>query len=100
MYQYFIWNGINSLDMGVVMLKAPSIFMPERRVNEIEIAGSNGILHEDTGTFANYTKDSSYGGYRISWMIKDYLEFDESLEIISSGGTSTRNFICGYSLDE
>lgn len=58
MYQYFIWNGINSLDMGVVMLKAPSIFMPERRVNEIEIAGRNGILHEDTGTFANYTKDA------------------------------------------
>lgn len=58
MYQYFIWNGINSLDMGVVMLKAPSVYIPERRVNEVEIVGRNGILHEDVGTFANYTKDA------------------------------------------
>lgn len=53
-------------------------------------------LSETTVSVSN----SNYGGYRISWMIKDYLEFNESLEIISSGGTSNRRFICGYSLDE
>lgn len=59
MYQYFIWNGINSLDMGVVMLEAPSIFIPTRKVNDIEIAGRSGTLHEDTNSFENYTKDIS-----------------------------------------
>lgn len=57
MYQYFKFKGINSLDMGVVMLKAPSIYKPKKRVNEIEIAGKNGVLHEDLGSFENYTKE-------------------------------------------
>ena len=58
MYQYFTFKGINSLDMGVVMLKAPSIYKPTKKVNEIEIAGRNGILHEDTNTYENYTKEA------------------------------------------
>lgn len=57
-YQYFTFKGINSLDMGVVMLKAPSIFKPAKKVNEIEIAGRNGILHEDTNAYENYTKEA------------------------------------------
>ena len=32
-YQYFVFNGVNSLDMGVVMLKAPPVIKPEKRVN-------------------------------------------------------------------
>lgn len=58
MYQYFTFKGINSLDMGVVMLKAPSIYKPSKKVNEIEIAGRNGILHEDTNAYENYTKEA------------------------------------------
>lgn len=58
MYQYFIWNGVNSLDMGVVMLKAPSIFIPQRKINEIKVSGRNGVLHEDEKTYQNYTKDA------------------------------------------
>ncbi len=56
-YQYFVFNGINSLDMGVVMLKAPPIIKPEKRVKEIKIEGRNGVLHEDTGVYENYTKE-------------------------------------------
>lgn len=56
-YQYFVFNGVNSLDMGVVMLKAPPVIKPEKRVNEIEIAGRNGVLHEDTEVYSNYTKE-------------------------------------------
>lgn len=58
MYQYFIWNGVNSLDMGVVMLKAPSIFIPQRKINEIKVSGRNGVLHEDEKTYQNYIKDA------------------------------------------
>ncbi len=58
MYQYFIWNGIKSTDMGVIMLKAPSISIPQRRVNEIKVSGRNGTLHEDEQTFENYTKEA------------------------------------------
>ena len=54
----FIWNGVSSLDMGVVMLKAPSIFIPQRKVNEIKVSGRNGVLHEDEKTYQNYTKDA------------------------------------------
>jgi phage-related protein len=57
-YQYFTFKGVNSLDMGVVMLKAPSIYKPTKKVNEIEIAGRNGILHEDTNAYENYTKEA------------------------------------------
>jgi len=57
-YQYFIWNGVKSLDMGVVMSKAPSIYKPERRANEIEIPGRNGVLHDDENTYSNYTKEA------------------------------------------
>lgn len=58
MYQYFIWNGIKSTDMGVVMLKAPSISIPQRRVSEIKVSGRNGVLHEDDKTYGNYTKEA------------------------------------------
>lgn len=58
MYQYFIWNGIKSTDMGVIMLKAPSISIPQRKVNEIKVSGRNGTLHEDEQTFGNYTKEA------------------------------------------
>lgn len=58
MYQYFIFNGVNSLDMGVVMLKAPPIIKPQKRVSEITIPGRNGVLHEDEESFANYTKSA------------------------------------------
>ena len=59
MYQYFIWNGVNSLDMGVVMLKAPSIFIPQRKINEIKVSGRNGVLHEDEKTYQNCRKEES-----------------------------------------
>ena len=44
--------------MGVVMLKAPSIFIPQRKINEIKVSGRNGVLHEDEKTYQNYTKDA------------------------------------------
>lgn len=58
MYQYFIWNGVKSTDMGVIMLKAPSISIPQRRVSEIKVSGRNGVLHEDDKTYGNYTKEA------------------------------------------
>lgn len=58
MYQYFIWNGIKSTDMGVIMLKAPPVSIPQRRVSEIKVSGRNGVLHEDDKTYANYTKEA------------------------------------------
>ena len=58
MYQYFVWNGIKSLDMGVIMTKAPPIYKPMKRINEIEIPGRNGVLHDDENTYENYTKEA------------------------------------------
>lgn len=57
MFQYFIFNGINSLDMGVIMLKAPSIVIPSPKVKSVEIAGRSGVLHENIGIYQSYTKE-------------------------------------------
>lgn len=55
MDSYFIFKGINSRDMDIIVTKMPSIVKPKRRTNEIEVPGRNGVLHEDLGSFENYT---------------------------------------------
>lgn len=57
MLPYFIFKGIDSRDMGIAVVGISPIIRAAKKVNEIEIAGRNGILHEDTNTFQNYTKD-------------------------------------------
>lgn len=56
MYQYFTFKWVNSLDMKVIC--APSIYKPTKKVNEIEIVGRNGILHEDTNAYEKLHKRS------------------------------------------
>ena len=57
MNPYFTFKGIKSSDMGIIVTAVSPIIKPEKRVNQIKIPGRDGILHEDEGTYSNYTKD-------------------------------------------
>lgn len=49
-----IWNGISSDDIGVVVEHYPSITLPKRKLEALQIPGRNGDLIIDQGVFENY----------------------------------------------
>lgn len=53
---WFKFKGIDSRQMGVIVTKMPATVRPKRRVESIEIAGRNGSLHTDEGTFDSYDR--------------------------------------------
>jgi len=48
---YFIYNGVKSSDMGVVLKELPPITKPKRRIETITVPGKNGNLHIDEGCY-------------------------------------------------
>lgn len=48
---YFIYNDIDSRNMGVVLKTLPPITRPNRRTEQITIPGRNGTLTVDEGTY-------------------------------------------------
>lgn len=48
---YFVFNNINSKDLGIIVKNRPIIPKAERNVEKIEVNGRNGYLHKDTKTF-------------------------------------------------
>lgn len=50
MNPYFIWNGRNSLDMGVVVTSYPMIVRPPERVTQVTVPGRAGALTLTQGT--------------------------------------------------
>ena len=55
MKPYFIYNGINSRDMGISILKLPPRIKPERRGEIINVPGRNGFLFESDDAYNNKT---------------------------------------------
>lgn len=53
---YFIWNDIDSRDMGIVVNKLPPIIKAERNIEKIEVMGRNGFLTKDYKTYKSVTK--------------------------------------------
>lgn len=53
---YFIYNGIDSREMGVIITSMPPVIRAEKRVDTITIPGRSGSLHFYDGAFENYTK--------------------------------------------
>ena len=53
---WFKFKGIDSRQMGVIVTKMPATVRPKRRVESIEIAGRNGSLHTDEGTYNSYDR--------------------------------------------
>lgn len=48
---YFIYNGINSKDMGVILKKLPPITKPKKRIEIVQVPGRNGTLHIDENCY-------------------------------------------------
>jgi len=48
---YFIYNGINSKDMGVVLKSLPPITKPKRKIEAIQVPGRNGKLYIDENCY-------------------------------------------------
>lgn len=54
---YFIYNGIDSRKMGVIVTEMPPVVRAERRVNTIQVPGRSGSLHVYDGrAYESYTK--------------------------------------------
>lgn len=53
---WFRFKGIDSRRMGVRVTKMPDTVRAERRVESVEVAGRNGLLHVDEGTYASYDR--------------------------------------------
>ena len=52
---YIIFNGVDSRQLGVVMEKLPEFFRPLRNMELIQVAGRNGRLERDDGTYDVFT---------------------------------------------
>ena len=67
---YFIFNGINSKDLGIVIKEMPPITKSEKNIESISVTGRNGDLHIDNGTY-NSKK------YKITCILMDESKLDE-----------------------
>jgi len=53
---YFIWKGINSLDMGIMVTKLPPYERPQANIEKKRVPGRDGFLTEDDGTYDEVIK--------------------------------------------
>lgn len=53
---YFIYNGIDSRMMGVIVTAMPPTVRAAQRVESVKVPGRDGSLHETDGSYDNYTK--------------------------------------------
>ena len=52
---FFVFNDINSIDMGIIVNKLPPISKAERNFEEIEVPGRNGKLFIDNKCYKSFT---------------------------------------------
>ena len=60
---YFIWNGIDSRDMGLVVTKPPAQILPEERLKQVTVPGRMGTLttRGGAGIYNSYIKSIGIG---------------------------------------
>ncbi len=63
---YFIFKGINSKSMRLLISSMPNIIKPKRRTTTITIPGRNGNETEDSGTYEGYTLSVGCGVENIT----------------------------------
>ncbi len=66
---YFIFNEINSNDLGIIVKKMPQVPLAERDIESFNVSGRNGSLHIDNGTYKSIN-------YTISCIISDISKID------------------------
>lgn len=73
MINYFIFNGKSSLDFNLYISGSGTYGAPARKIDEVEIPGMNGVLHQDSDTFEN--AEITYSGafmYQSTNKRRDY----------------------------
>ena len=76
---YFIFNGIDSRLMGVIVTAMPPTVRAAERVDTYTVAGRSGSLHEKDGAFDNYTKT-------MECAIRDRKKIDEIAQWLTGSG--------------
>lgn len=66
MEPYFIWNGVDSRTMGVVVVRYPPIVYPAERVETVQVPGRSGFLTRTEGEhiYNGYLKTVEIGNKR------------------------------------
>ena len=65
---WFIWNGVDSRTMGVVVAKYPPVVYPAERAETTEVPGRSGFLTVTQGShvYSGYLKTIEIGNYRAA----------------------------------
>ncbi len=48
---YFIFNGKNSKDKGIIITEMPQISKPAKRVDKITVPGRNGVIYQEDNSY-------------------------------------------------
>lgn len=76
-WEYFLFNGKSSIDYGVKIQSGADTYQgAERNVETFEVAGRNGLLTIDEGTYANVTQTfECYLIDNFNWNLEAFRDF-------------------------
>ena len=77
---YFIFNNVNSNDMGIVIKEMPPIIKSQKDIDIISISGRNGDSHIDNGTYRSKN-------YKIICVLMDNSKIDNLKTLFDGIGT-------------
>ena len=77
---YFIFNNINSKDLGIIIKEMPPISKAEKNIESFNITGRNGDTHIDNGTYKNKS-------YTIHCILMDKTKIDDLKSLFDGVGT-------------
>ena len=76
---YFIFNGVNSTDLGITVKDMPLLPRAERDIETINVSGRNGNLHIDNGTYRS-------NSYTIKCVVSDITKIDNIKSVFVGTG--------------
>lgn len=77
---YFIFNGVKSTDMGIIIKQLPPITKSEKDIDTLTVSGRNGNLHIDNKTYRSKK-------YKISCIMMDDTRINELKTLLDGIGT-------------
>lgn len=75
----FIFNGISSEELGIIIKKMPPIIKPAKNIETIKVNGRNGNLHIDNGTYDSVN-------ITIECVVKDLSKIDIIKSVLEGSG--------------
>ena len=75
--EYFVFKGINSSDLGIIVKEMPPVTKSEKNIESISISGRNGSLHVDDGTYKSKK-------YKIKCILMDLTRIND-LKLLFDG---------------